>query len=263
MLTLPTTSRCPTNEHPGRRQRQTRPRTFCFHPQTGHRLDVPRSEPVKLSMWASAGFIGEIGDIPAVLPLAHPLVVMASAAMVPDPMGIPDKQTTHPVLLTKGDHRPRALVAQVSDLPPLPGAGFLSGRLQAPRAAGAFPAPLAFPGDLAQSLVVPPLERTDTSAGHHQGYSRSGRHRRLVDLAQVRRGLGGAGRRVHRRSLHGAVQFVPVLPHQLAGPTLLGRRSRQEPSGAIYWSAGETTRRAAGALIQGPVNGLGLLAPHV
>jgi hypothetical protein len=41
MLTLPTTSRCPTKAHSGRRQCQTRPRTFCFHPHTGHRLDVP------------------------------------------------------------------------------------------------------------------------------------------------------------------------------------------------------------------------------
>ncbi len=102
------------------------------------------------------GFIGQIGSVFAILPLAHALVMMASAPAAPDPMGIADEQMAHPLLLTKGDHRPRALVPQISDLAPLAGAGFTAGSLQSPIAAGAVLAPVTFLGDLAERLIVPP-----------------------------------------------------------------------------------------------------------
>ena len=61
------------------------------------------------------------------------------------------KRRAHSLLPAKGDHGARALVTQVPDLAARAGAGFPSGRLQSPIAAGAFPAPVAFPGDLPQA----------------------------------------------------------------------------------------------------------------
>jgi len=67
--------------------------------------------------------------------LAQALIMMPSAAMVPDPMGIADEETTHPRRTAEGDHGAGALVAQIPDLAALPGAGFPAGSLQSPIAA--------------------------------------------------------------------------------------------------------------------------------
>lgn len=56
MFMLPTRSRWPANRHWGFLHTQFRPRTFWRRWQLGHRLDVPRSEPVKLMMPARALF---------------------------------------------------------------------------------------------------------------------------------------------------------------------------------------------------------------
>ena len=72
----------------------------------------------------------------------------------------------------KGNYSVSALMAQVPDLAALPSAGFASGRLQPSIAARPFPAPMAFPDDLAQGPIVPPLEATDTPAGDYKSHTR-------------------------------------------------------------------------------------------
>jgi hypothetical protein len=47
-------------------------------------------------------------------------------------MGIADEKATNPLLLAKGNYGAGALMAQVSDLATLSGAGFLPGGLQLP-----------------------------------------------------------------------------------------------------------------------------------
>lgn len=51
MFTAPTTSRWPVNSHRGQRHR--RPSGLCRRRQDGHRLEVPRSSPVKHAMPAN------------------------------------------------------------------------------------------------------------------------------------------------------------------------------------------------------------------
>ena len=68
------------------------PRTFCFQPHTGHWLLVPRSEPVKLSMLAAVGFVGEVGDVLPVFPPGHSLVVMASAVPLAHAIWVADEE---------------------------------------------------------------------------------------------------------------------------------------------------------------------------
>jgi hypothetical protein len=97
-------------------------------------------------------------------------------------MGIADEQQAHTLGTAKSNRSVRALMPQVPDLPTLTGAGFSSSRLQAPIAARPFLAPVTFPGDLPQSLIMPPLEGANTSAGHHQSHTRIGGHRRLMNF---------------------------------------------------------------------------------
>ena len=110
------------------------------------------------------GLIGEIGNVFAVFPLAHTLVMMAPAPPIPDPMGIADEERADAMLLTEGDDRSRALVPQVADLSTLPGAHFPSCSLKFPIPPRAFLAPVAFLGDLAQGPVMPPLEAANAPA---------------------------------------------------------------------------------------------------
>ncbi len=157
--------------------------------------------------------------------------MMPSAPAGPDPMRIADEQRAHPLLLAEGDHRPCALVTQIPDLAALASAGFASGSLQSSIAPRAFLAPVAFLGDLAQSLVVPPLEGADASAGNDQRHASAGGHRRLVDFPQVHCGLRLAGAGLRRSRRNGYVQLIPVVPHQLARPTLLRYLNRQDERG--------------------------------
>ena len=56
MFMLPTMSRWPRNRHWGFLHTQFRPRTLWRRGPLGHRLEVPRSEPVKLRMSARLHF---------------------------------------------------------------------------------------------------------------------------------------------------------------------------------------------------------------
>ena len=94
------------------------PPARCSPLRTGEALDVGKR-----------GYIGEIADISAIFPLTQALIVMTSSAPVPHPMGIADEQATNPLLPAKGNHSVCALMAQISDLPALAGAGFLPGGL--------------------------------------------------------------------------------------------------------------------------------------
>ena len=76
------------------------------------------------------GFIGQIADIAAILPLTHALIVMPSTPAVPDPLRIPDKERAHTLGTAEGNHSSGALVPQISDLTALTGAGFAPSRLQ-------------------------------------------------------------------------------------------------------------------------------------
>jgi len=55
--------------------------------------------------------VGEIVDIPAVFPLGHALIVMASFVLTSDAMRITDEEGTDVLLLTEIDHLPGRFMA--------------------------------------------------------------------------------------------------------------------------------------------------------
>jgi hypothetical protein len=114
-------------------------------------------------------------------------------------LGIADEQATNPLGTAKANHGVGTLMTLVADLAALPRAGFSSSCLQAPITARSFLASVTFLGNLAEHLVVPPLEGADAPTGDHQSCSRIGVHSCLVDLAEVHGGMGRA-RSLLRRS---------------------------------------------------------------
>jgi hypothetical protein len=86
---------------------------------------------------SSCTLLREIVLVLTVFPLAHTLVVVASAPLIPHPVRVPNEDGLHPLLLEEAHHLPRRLVASVSYLPlgACPQPGF--GALEAPKAARA------------------------------------------------------------------------------------------------------------------------------
>ena len=161
----------------------------------------------------------QVIDIPAVLPLAHALVVVASTIFAPDAIGVADKQRLDMMGLTEIDHLARALVAQVADA--AHGAqGDLGARApQLPPTPGTFLASGALAVDFAQLLAVLTLQGAETTPRDNQGLALIGGHRRLMDLAQIDRrmatgglethGVRGRGIRLGQRHMEFVMDAVP------------------------------------------------------
>src|SRR5262249_45255243 len=127
--------------------------------------------------------VGQIGHVLAILPLTHPLVVLAAPRLLAHPVGMPDIETAHALLLAEDKDFAGPLVTQVSYLPALACAHLASCPLQHAPAMGPCLAPGALRGDLPQRQVVPPFERADAPPGDDQRRAGAGGHRRLVNLA--------------------------------------------------------------------------------
>ena len=84
---------------------------------------------------SSCTLLLEIVLVLAVFPLAHPLLVVPSAPLLPNPARVPNEDRLHALLLQEAHDLPRRLVSPVAYLPlgACPQPGF--GALQAPKAA--------------------------------------------------------------------------------------------------------------------------------
>ncbi len=107
--------------------------------------------------------MGEIVDILAVLPLGHALVMMASFVLLPHAMRVADEEGANLLLLTKLDHLPGPLVAQVAYTALDPFRHLVLGTLKLFPAAGVLLATCLFLRKLPVSHVALPLETTDTT----------------------------------------------------------------------------------------------------
>ncbi len=129
----------------------------------------------------------------AVFPLRHALVVMPSFVLVAHPMRIAHVEHLHLLLLAKVDHLPRPLVSQVAHAPLALAPFALPCILQAPPALGAFVTAGLQAREPAQRLVVVSLDGAYAAPSHDQPFARGGRHRDLVDLAQITSRPNGPG----------------------------------------------------------------------
>src|SRR5581483_11655794 len=116
--------------------------------------------------------VGQVVDVPAVLPLGHPPVMVSPGQTVTHAVRVADIKAAYPLFATEIDHLSRAFVAQIAHLAFHPGADFGAGALEFPPAPGAFLAPRPLPGDLTQRFVQPALDRPDPAPGDDQRRAR-------------------------------------------------------------------------------------------
>ncbi len=133
----------------------------------------------------AARFLLEIADIFTVLPLAHPLVVMASRGTVPHPMRVADKEGAYLLLLAEGNHSPGALVPQIADLALNAAALLLASGLQLPPALRTRCTARPLPGQLPEQHILPAFEGADPSSGDEDRLPGGGTDGRLMNLPQV------------------------------------------------------------------------------
>ena len=161
--------------------------------------------------------------VPAIFPLTHALMVVASTRLVAHPMRVPNEDRLHPFLLQEADDLSRRFVPLVAHLPfgacPQPGFGTLE-LAPAPRA---FAAARLFTLQLPQALVVAALEAADAPTAHDQSLPGGRGCRCQVDLAQVNGGLRCSWGLSGRRDGHHHVQLVAFVPYQRDCPDVFGQ----------------------------------------
>ena len=162
--------------------------------------------------------VRQIVDVATVLPLRHALIVVTSAAPVPDAIRIADVEAGYLIRLTEVDDLPRSFVPTVPDAP------FGAQGIAIADAVELLPTPRTFgtKGHLRSKgtvhLIHAPLLGADAAAGHDQTLSGVGGNGALVDLPEIDRRLGATGAGGFNSRLDGNVQLAadPV-PDNLAG----------------------------------------------
>lgn len=127
--------------------------------------------------------VGQIVDIPAVLPLRHALVVMASFVLPSDPVRIADEERPHLLFLTKRDHLPGRLVAQITHTPLDAASHRALGPLQLPPPARVLLTPRLFFGQLPVPPIALSFETANAAPRDNQRFASIRRHRCQVNLS--------------------------------------------------------------------------------
>ncbi len=162
-------------------------------------------------------FMGEIVDIFAVFPQGHALIVMPTVIVIAHTVGIANEQRSHFLLHTEVDHLSRCFVPQITNTPFCPLALLVFRALQFLPATGILLATGLLLGNLAQVLMVLPLEAANTTSGDDQGLARVGRDCRQVDFPQVYSSLHGSRGVTYLWHFDAHVQFKAVVPHERTG----------------------------------------------
>lgn len=173
--------------------------------------------------------VSQVIDVAAILPLRHPLVVMATAAPTPDAIRVADVEARNLVVPAEVDDLPRALVTQIPDAPFGSQGIAIAGAAELLPPPGTFDAPGHLCGDGAVHLVQPPLLGANAAAGDDQAFPCTGGDGALVYLSEIDRRLGASGHRRLDFRPDGDMQLVAdAVPDDLAGRWLREPfRSRQ------------------------------------
>ena len=141
---------------------------------------------------SSLAFVGQVGDVLAIFPQRHTLIVVPAFVLRADTMRIADEEGSHLLLDAEVEHFARRFVSQVTNAPLGPATLLVFSMLQSLPAPGILLAPGLLLRNLAQVLRPLTLERTDAAPGDDHGSPGVGGHGCQVDLAQVHGGLDRA-----------------------------------------------------------------------
>src|SRR5215469_7680100 len=140
----------------------------------------------------SFGLVAEVVDVHAIFPRGHPLIVLASTVLAPDPMRIPDEQGANFMFNAEVDHGPGRFVSSITNTVLCTTALLILGALQLLPAPRILLAPSLLLGELTQLLASLAFERPNPAPGHDQSLAGVGGHGGQMNLAQIYRRLHGA-----------------------------------------------------------------------
>jgi hypothetical protein len=123
-------------------------------------------------------FVGEVVDIPTILPQGHTLVVMSPVVAASNAMRIANEERTDLVVNTEVDDLSCRFMAHITDTSFRASALLVLGTLQVLPASRVLLASGLLLGDLAQVLVALSLERSKTAPRDNQRLPGIRRHRR-------------------------------------------------------------------------------------
>ncbi len=202
------------------------------------------------------GFVAEVGDILAVFPAGHALVVMPAIVSRAHTMWVADEERSHLVLDAEVDDLPGRLVAQITDAPLGSAAVLVLGSLQLLPTAQVLLATTLLCGEPAQLSQALPLEGADAAPGDNQGRACVRSHSRQMDFTQVDRCLGTTWSMVGLRDFQTDMQFKAVIPDQATCPALQRQRKRQNEGGAPPAHRQDYSPRLFAHRLGGPVDGV-------
>lgn len=174
------------------------------------------------------GLVREIGDIFAIFPQGHALIVVSATVLVADPMRISNEKGSNLVLHTEVDHLASGFVPQVTN------ASLCSSTLLVLRSLQPLPttrrllASGLLLGNLPQLELALSFERANATPGHDEGFAGRGGDGSKVDLAEVDGCSDLARSFCGLWDFYAHVQLKPLVPDQAARAAVFGQRDRQD-----------------------------------
>jgi hypothetical protein len=173
-------------------------------------------------------FMGQVVDIPAILPKRHPLVVMPSFILIAYPMRSADEEQADLVFDTKVDHLTGRFMSLVTNTSFCSSALLVLRSLQFLPTAGILLATGLLFGKLSKLLGALMFEGTDTTSCDDQGCTHVRRDCREVDFAKVDGSLVLTWSLFSGRYLEADMQFKTMIPDQRTCTTLRRKRKPQD-----------------------------------
>jgi hypothetical protein len=157
-------------------------------------------------------FVREIGNVPAIFPQGHALIVVPAIVLVTNPMRIADEEGADLLFDTKVDHFARGFVSQITNT------AFSASALLVLRPLQLLPAlRILFASGLLlcylPSLLAPlPLERTNTTSSYHESLACVGGDGRQMDFSEIDGGMNIARGLFFLLDLNTHMQLEAVIP---------------------------------------------------
>jgi hypothetical protein len=186
------------------------------------------SEARDVSLFA---FVSQIVDVFAILPQAHPLIMISAMILMTYAMRIAHEERSDLLLDAKVDDLSGGFVTQITNTTFASLAELILRLLQFLPATGMLLAPALLFGKVSQLLIALVFEGTDPTTGHDQSVLGIGGDGREVDFSQVDRGWVLAWSSFRSRNLDADVQFKASVPDQRTGSTFWRKIQRQNQRG--------------------------------
>ena len=202
------------------------------------------------------GLVREIGDIFAIFPQGHALIVVSATLLVTHPMRIANEERSNVVLHTEVDHLASGFVPQISNAALCSSALLVLRTLQPLPTTRRLLASRLLLGNLAQLLLALSFERANATPGHDEGFAGRGGDSCKVDLAEIDGGCERAGSFCCLWSFDAHMQLKPLVPDQAARAAVFGQRNGQDQGWASFAHRQDHTPMFFAHRLRGPLDGI-------